>query len=155
MENDILQFLCELSVVQEHTLSVLCRKQELLVKPNHDTLAAMAVEEREVLAQLQSCLVRRKEILAVARQQGHNVESIQSLCERVLPAHSRLVEEATRRSRLIQWQSLTNRVMIQKSLIHLSQMLDIIASRGQGKPTYHRQGEKEIGSSGGFVDRVA
>ena len=158
MQRDILQYLSELSAVQERTLSVLCRKQELLVKPNRDALAVVASEEQEVLTQLRQCVVRRKEILATARQQGHEAGSIQSLCERTLPPHSeclRLVEEAMRRSRLIQLQSRTNWVMTQKSLIHLSQMLEIIATRGQGKPTYHRHGDKETGSSGGFVDRVA
>ncbi len=158
MEQDILQFLNKLSAVQERTMSVLSRKQELLVKPNREELARIAVEENEVLGLLKQCLDRREEILAAAREQGHAVESIQSLCQKILPPRSeclRLAEESARRSRLIQFQSLTNWVMTQKSIIHLSQMLEIVATRGQGKTTYHRQNEKETSSSGGFVDRVA
>ena len=158
MENDIFQFLNQLAPTQEQTLAVLSRKQALLVKPDRDGLAEIAVEEQTVLDLLKQCLTRREEILADARQQGHAVESIQALCQRILPPHSeclRLVEDATRRSRLIQSQSLTNWVMTQKSIVHLSQMLEIIETRGQGKPTYHRQGEKESGSPGGFIDRAA
>jgi len=158
MQHDIQQYLSELYTVQEHTLSVLSQKQKILVKPDRDALAAIAAEEQEVLAQLRQCVVRREEILAAARKEGHEVKSIQSLCERILSPDSeclRLVEEATRRSRLIQLQSRTNCVVVQKSLNHLSQLLDIIATRGHGSPTYHRHGDKETGSSGGFVDRVA
>ena len=158
MEHNILQFLHQLSAVQERTLSVLSRKQSLLVKPNQEGLLKIAAEEQEVLAQLKQCLARREEILATARHQGHAAESIQVLCRRILPPRSecqRLVEEAARRSRMIQSQCVTNWVMTQKSLIHLSQMLEIVETRGQGKPTYHRQGEKESGSPGGFIDRAA
>jgi len=158
MEPDILQFLRQLSAVQERTLSVLSRKQELLVKPDRDGLTEIAVEEQEVLAQLRQCLVRREEILAVARQSGGAAESIQVLCQRILPPRSeslRLVEEAARRSRLIQSQCATNWVMTQKSIIHLSHLLEIVETRGQGKSTYHRQGEKESGFPGGFIDRAA
>ena len=157
MEPEIYQFLSQLSDVQERALAVLSRKQELLVKPEHDALAAIAVEEQEVLAQLTQCLAQREEILATARQQGHAAESIQSLC-RILPVRSEcrhMVEESVRRSRLIQSQSLANWVVTQKSIIHLSQILDIIATRGKGRPTYHRQGEKASGSTGSFVDRAA
>ena len=159
MEHDILQFLSELSAVQEQTLSVLNRKQKLLVKPNHDALAEIAVEEQEVLIRLRECLDRREEILDAARQQGHDVESLQSLCRRILSSEClRLVEEAARRSRLIQSQSMTNWMMTQKSIIHLSYLLEMIATNGRGKPTYHRPNEKEssvFGGGGGFVDRVA
>jgi len=157
MEHDLYQFLSRLSDVQKRAQAVLERKQELLVKPDRDALTAIAVEEQEVLAQLAQCLARREEILATARQRGYVVESIQSLC-RILPVHSecrRLVEESVRRSRMIQSLSLTNWVITQKSIIHLSHLLEIIATRGKGKPTYHRQGEKESGVTGGFVDRAA
>ena len=157
MEQDILRFLSQLSTVQERALSVLRRKQEFLVKPDRDGLMEIVAEEHKVLDLLQQCLARREEILADARQKGYAVESISSLCQRIFPRSEclRLAEEAARQSQLIQFQSRANWMMTQKSIVHLSQMLEIVKTRGQGKSTYHRQSEKESSLSGGFVDRVA
>jgi hypothetical protein len=44
-------------------------------------------------------------------------------------------------------------VLAQRTLIHLSQMLEIIATGGQMQPTY---GKKEsVGASGALVDQEA
>jgi hypothetical protein len=63
------------------------------------------------------------------------------------------MREAADRSRLLQHQSLTNWVLVQRTLLHLSQMIEIIATGGRPKPTY----EKGPGSNSGgaLVDRAA
>ena len=63
------------------------------------------------------------------------------------------MREATARMRLLQHHSLTNWVLVQRTLIHLSQMLEIIATGGRLKPTY---GKDDSVNSGGFlVDQAA
>ncbi|MHC4407137.1 MAG: hypothetical protein ACYTG0_46590, partial [Planctomycetota bacterium] len=63
------------------------------------------------------------------------------------------VHEATGRARLLQHQSLTNWVVVQRTLIHLSQMLEIIATGGQKQPTYGK--EELVEPHGALVDREA
>ena len=52
--------------------------------------------------------------------------------------------------RLLQHHSLTNWVLVQRTLIHLSQVLEIIATGGRLKPTY---GKDDSADSGGFPGR--
>ena len=46
------------------------------------------------------------------------------------------IREAANRSQFLQHQSLTNWVVVQRSLLHLSQLIEIIATGGRPKPTY-------------------
>jgi hypothetical protein len=63
------------------------------------------------------------------------------------------IREATNRTRLLQHQSLTNWVLVQRSLLHLSQLIEIIATGGRLKPTYGNGSDRQ--SSGALVDRAA
>jgi len=63
------------------------------------------------------------------------------------------VHRAQKQARLLRHHSLANWVVIQRTVIHLSQMLEIIATGGRLQPTY---GEGEpVNASGGLVDRAA
>jgi hypothetical protein len=53
----------------------------------------------------------------------------------------------------VQHHSLTNWVLVQRTLIHLSQMLEIIATGGRMKPTYGEGGRTDAGGS--LVDQAA
>ena len=57
------------------------------------------------------------------------------------------------RARLLQHQSLTNWVFVQRTLIHLSQMLEIIATGGRLRPTYGKGDTAD--TSGNLVDQEA
>jgi hypothetical protein len=48
----------------------------------------------------------------------------------------RQVTAAGSRARLLHTQNLTNWIVIQRTLIHLSQLLEIIATGGRAAPTY-------------------
>jgi hypothetical protein len=55
--------------------------------------------------------------------------------------------------RLLQHQSLTNWVVAQRTVLHLSQMIEIIATGGKLKPTY---GKSDAAlARGALVDREA
>ena len=60
--------------------------------------------------------------------------------------------EAAGKSRLLQHQSLTNWVVVQRTLLHLSQLLEIIATGGRLRPTYGK--ESPAASGGALLDHA-
>ena len=63
------------------------------------------------------------------------------------------MKEATARMRLLQHQSLANWVLAQRSLLHVSQLIEIIATGGRMQPTY---GDKEsVHARGSLVNQEA
>ena len=58
-----------------------------------------------------------------------------------------------KRTRVLRHHSLTNWVLVQRTLIHLSQMLEIIATGGEMQPTYGK--EESVHARGALVDRAA
>jgi len=156
-ESEIARFLADLTTVQDQTLDTLRRKRKLLVDLDTEALAAMAPEEERLLDELQQCLVRRERLLAQAAEEGLPAESIKSLTQ-ALPQREKdplggPIRQAAARMGLLQHESLTNWVLVQRTLLHLSQLLEIIATGGRLQPTYGR-GEPAP-ASGAFVDRAA
>jgi len=156
-DEELAAFLTGLLAVQEDTLDVLSRKRKLLVSADTEGLAAIGSQEEKLIVRLQQCLKRRDELLKQASDEGLPSDSIRSLT-RALPENQRgdlptQVNQATTRSRLLQHHSLTNWVLVQRSLIHLSQMLEIIATGGRLQPTYGK--EEATTASGALVDQEA
>jgi len=156
-ESEIARFLADLTAVQDQTLDTLRRKRRLLVNLDTEALAAMAPEEQQLLDSLQQCLVRRERLLAEAARDGRPAESIKSLAKSLPPKDSGSLEGPLRqvgaRMGLLQHESLTNWVLVQRTLLHLSQLLEIIATGGRSEPTYGRGGPAP--ASGAFVDHAA
>lgn len=156
-ETEIADFLAELSAAQDATLDLLARKRQLLVKMDTAGLATLAREEQSLLERLEKCLNRRQQLLGRAAAEGLPAQSIQSLAK-VLPAPQRdglkgSVQAAASRMRLLRHESLTHWVLVQRTLLHLSQLLEIIATGGRLQPTYGR-GEPAP-ASGALVDHAA
>ena len=143
--------------MQDDIFLNLAKKRELLIASDTAGLGALAPEEEQLVARLQQCVKRREQILARAGQEGLPARSIQALTE-ALPTDRRgdltdRITQAGSRARLLQHQSFTNWLVVQRNLIHLSQILEIIATGGRLQPTY---GEGEpVNASGGLVDRAA
>ncbi len=156
-ETDVASLLEELSDVQGALLSALTEKRQLLVSGDHEKLAAMSHREQELLDRLQACHQRRQELLARAEAEGLPSDSIGSLSEKLPPEQRGRVQasirEAAQRSRLLQHHSLTNWVLVQRSLLHLSQLIGIIATGGRPEPTYGNGADRQ--ASGALVDRAA
>jgi hypothetical protein len=157
LESDVAQLLTDLLAGQDQLLVLLGRRRELLAAVDPQGLAAVAAEEERLLATLHECLGRRERLLAQAADDGLPSASLQALAE-TLPAAQRgplgrQIAAAGARARLLQHQSLINWVVIQRTLIHLSQLLEIIATGGRLQPTYG-QG-KSTRASGALVDREA
>jgi hypothetical protein len=155
-EADIAGLLTELADVQTSLLDVLGQKRQLIATGDHVALGAMAGREQILIDRLQACLEHRGELLSQAEADGLPADSIQALSES-LPSEPRnrvkaSIAEATNRSRLLQHQSLTNWVLVQRSLLHLSQLIEIIATGGRLQPTYGNGSNRQ--PSGALVDRA-
>jgi flagellar biosynthesis/type III secretory pathway chaperone len=130
----------ELSSVQTELLGVLNDKRLALATADLARLAELAPREERLAARLTECQERRTALLAAARQEGLPSENLAKLAIRTGGGKrsklSNRVKEATARMRLLQHQSLANWVLAQRSLLHVSQLLEIIATGGRMQPTY-------------------
>lgn len=156
-EGDIGALLSELAEVQASLLETLSEKRRLLAAGDQAALAAMNGREQELACRLQACNDHRQQLLARAAAEGLKADTIAALSNQ-LPPESRTrmqasIREAEHRTRLLQHQSLTNWVLVQRSLLHLSQLIEIIATGGRLKPTYGKGSDRA--SSGALVDRAA
>ncbi len=154
-EQQLAALLEELSQVQALLLDVLARKRECMATGDVHGMQQLQPEEESLAARLQEFQNRRANLLATASEQGLPADSLGNLAS-VLNrgdggAIRRQVKDASSQMRLLQHQSLTNWVIAQKSLLHLSQMLEIIATGGRLQPTY---GKDQSGRArGALVDR--
>jgi flagellar biosynthesis/type III secretory pathway chaperone len=151
-EGELADFLTELSATQDELLSVLNRKLQMLGSADVTGLASLGATEQSLAARLQTCYQRRLEMLDRAKNEGLPSDSLRSLAE-AIPGDRRRelrrqVNAAAGKSRLLQHQSLTNWVVAQRTLLHLSQLLEIIATGGKPRPTY---GKEEAATSGGAL----
>lgn len=154
-DTDLAVYFQDLSAVQDKTLEVLERKRQMLVSADTEGLAALGEEEARLVEDLQACLDRREDLLGRARREGLRAESLRSLADHLPKQASHdlscQVRLASHRARLLQHHSLTNWVLVQKTLIHLSQLLEIIATGGRLQPTYSK--DDSIRAGGALVDR--
>jgi hypothetical protein len=138
-------------------LTVLERKRECLAIANAAGLAELQPQEQELTLRLEDCQRRRRELLARAAATGLPGDSIQSLAAAASGARrGKLGEEAKRaagKMKLLQHQGLANWVLAQRSLLHVTQLLEIIATGGRLQPTY---GDKEsVHARGSLVNQEA
>lgn len=156
-EGSIAELLRELSATQSELLALLAEKRQYLVAADSDGLAAITEREERLVVRLEACQQKRSELLAQAETAGRPAASVKKLALSLPRAERASIEseiqQAAAQARLLQRHSLTNWVIVQRSLIHLAQMLEIIATRGRMQPTYG------VGApaapSGAFVDQAA
>lgn len=154
-EPRISQLLSSLSSVQGDLLRLLDEKRSALAAGSYELLADFTQREAELVQRLEQCHGQRQTLLDEARQEGLPAASVRTLAQ-ALPASDdsvleTSVEQARRQSRLLQHHSLTNWVVVQRTLLHLSQMIEIIATGGRMQPTYGTA--PQANSSGALVDR--
>ena len=137
-ESELAELLERLGSTQEKLLAMLSQKHDLLLKRDHEGLAAIAPQEESLSAELQACHELRQQLLDRAAEEGLPADSIQSLTH-ALPADKaqslqQPIDESNRRSQLLRHQSIAQWVVVQRTVLHLSHMLEIIATGGQLKP---------------------
>ncbi len=157
LESELSRLLQELSLVQEEMLEVLAAKCERIADSNLDGITELQQREESLCHRLKACHDQRGALLAMAAEEGLPGDTLGSLASSLTSAHGGeltvQVKEVSARMRLLQHRSLTNWVLTQRSMLHLSQLLEIVATGGRLQPTYGRD-ESSI-SSGALVDRDA
>ena len=155
MKTDILNFLNQLIETQVQMLAVLHKKQAVLVRPEKEAMTSITAEEEKTVETMQAILQQREELLTAARLQNVQGDSIEQLCEHFFPRNievHKLLDETRHRTHQIRLLAYTNWTMSRKSLIHVSQILELLDTQGLGKTTYRQRPSTD---GGGFVDRVA
>jgi flagellar biosynthesis/type III secretory pathway chaperone len=157
LESQLAQLLQELSLVQEEMLEVLTSKCERIADSNLEGITELQQREESLGQRLQACHDQRSALLAMAADEGLPGDTLGSLASSLTAGHegdlSVQVKEASARMRLLRHHSLANWVLTQRSMLHLSQLLEIILTGGRLKPTYGRD-DYSI-SSGTLVDKDA
>ncbi len=155
-ESELAELLNRLSTAQQQLLSLLSRKHDLLAHRNHEGLAELAPEEEALCAELQSCHEQRQHLLEQAELAGLPSDSIQALAKALPQEETQTLrqplQESIERSRLLRHQSIAQWVVVQRTLLHLSHLLEIFATGGQTQPTYREGGVTE--SSGALMDQA-
>jgi hypothetical protein len=154
-EHDLAEFLAELSATQDELLDLLKRKRECLVKADAAGMTALQPHEEALVARLEACHVRRQELLDRAGADGAPTKNLRAAASSLVGSKretQHALNAAASRARILQHHSLTNWVVTQRSLLHLAQMLEIIATGGRAQPTY---GSGTAPSGGCLVDQAA
>jgi hypothetical protein len=156
-EAEIGRFLTQLSGVQQELLDVLADKRRMLAAFDVAGLESLLPREQELAERLADCQRQRCELLQRAAEANLAASDLRSLSATLPAAQRRSLEQPTReaalRARLLAHQGLSNWVAVQRTLLHLSQLLEIIATGGRLKPTYGK--EHTSTASGSFVDQAA
>jgi len=148
-EAPLTELLADLTQTQTELLDVLGRKRDLLATGDRAGLAELQPEEERLAERLTDCQLRRQGLLQAAGESGLPDGDLRSLAE-AMPDPTRKslrpkIRAARSRARLLQHQSLTNWVLVQRTLLHLSQMIEIVATGGEKPPTYQKSGPSASG----------
>ena len=152
-EDELAALLEELSMVQQELLDALVQKRDRVAAGDWAAMEELQRREDELGQRLEQCHQRRATLLDRMNSQGTQVDSLTKLASLATAGKrdkvQRQVKESQARVRLLRHQSLTNWVLAQRSLLHLSQMLEIIATGGRLVPTY---GSGDSHMRGALVD---
>jgi hypothetical protein len=135
---DLAGLLGELSGVQDELFRILEEKRKRMVARDAAGMDAAQTREIDLCSKLESIQQRRTTMLHAAEQRGLPHANLQELA-RALPRGGKVAKDATiaaNRMRLLQRETLTNWVLAQRSLLHLSQMMEFLATGGRLMPTY-------------------
>jgi flagellar biosynthesis/type III secretory pathway chaperone len=156
-EQELASLLVDLSTAQDELIEVLTLKRQRMASSDRAAMESLAPRENELAARLQQCHQRRAKLLDLAQQAGRPSKNIRQLAAS-LPSETRgklgkQVKTVSSRLRMLQHHSLSNWVLAQRTVLHLSQLLEIVATGGRIQPTYGK-GESAH-SRGALVDREA
>ena len=105
---------------------------------------------------MHACYQQRQLLLERAAEAGLPADSIRSLTQALATEKTQAFQgprqEASHRSQLLRHQSLSQWVLMQRTVLHLSQMLEIIATGGRLQPTYGKDGSAP--TSGSLMDQA-
>ena len=149
------KFLGETLQAQKDAAALLERKRELLAKNDLAAVGELAREEQAAADRLKQCVAEREKLLQYAAAEGLPSQSIETLAKAVVP-HSDdeffvLLRSVQYQTQLLRQHNITNWVVTQRGILHASQMLEIIATRGHIQSTYTRNHQRNPGTTGGAL----
>lgn len=161
MDSQLAELLQELSQVQGELLEVLTEKRQYILRGDAKAMSGLAEKETGIMNRLEACHRRRGHLLSEAKTSGHSAASLTDLARQISkpsPGEKKSrSEEALRAAgqnfRKLQSESLSNWVLAQRSLLHVSQLLEIIATGGRIQPTYEKDAPTH--ARGNLVDSEA
>jgi len=134
LERNVVELLDELSQLQDELFTVLAEKRQRMAaadfSPAGEGDGDESLDHRELTLcdRLQQCHDRRAALLSEAGQRGLPADSIASLAPHLAAGKpgglAERVKDASQRMRLLQHQSITNWVVAQRSLLHVTQYRD-------------------------------
>jgi hypothetical protein len=156
LESQLAALLERLSAAQRELLALLATKRDLLVRRDHQGLSALAAREELLAGELRACHAERQRMLAEADTAGLPHESLADLSAGLPGAAGRrlggAVGEAREQAKLIRHECLTQWVAVQRTVLHLAQMLEIIATGGRSQPTYGKG--RTLDRGGALIDQA-
>jgi len=154
-EADLTTLLDELSNVQTELLDVLAAKRDSMACNDMQQMLELHPRAEALCERLRSCHQRREHLLVAAKEQGIPAENLGNIASTLSNARrgkvTKQMTAASARMRLLQHQSLANWVLAQRTILHLSQLLEIVATGGRMQPTYSR--DEPSDSRGALVDK--
>ncbi len=156
-ETALTTLLDDLLQTQQAMLEILDRKRTAMVRRDLEQIRDLQPQEELLCEQLNACQQRRNDLLALARTVNLPDDNLEQLSRSVSLVHGEQLQEkfsnASSRSILLKHQSLTNWIIAQRNLLHVSQLLENITSGGRGTPTYEKTsaGRAVARPVGGFV----
>ena len=157
LAGEVVHLLNELTGIQDEILTVLVQKRKAMAGKSVTEIQSLQTKEEELFERLKGCHDRRGDILKKAEEEGVPAKSLRELVHdqsksngQGLTECQRKLQESAEKFQEIRLENLSNWVVAQRSLLHVSQMIDIIALGGKIRPTY---GNSSYGSSGGLLDQ--
>jgi hypothetical protein len=151
--DDIRQFLQVLEAIQDEQSTAFQAKRDALRTAKAPVLRALAEQEVDLTRRLQLQLARRQQILQKAAAAGLPAQSLESAVSAIRDAESAplraRIARARERSEVIRRENLTHWIVAQRAFHHYSELLELIAHRGQKSPTYAIGAARE--SAGGAI----
>jgi flagellar biosynthesis/type III secretory pathway chaperone len=146
LDSQLADLLRELSDVQGDLLRVLAEKRQFILRGDTLAMTSMAVREAEIVGRLEACHHRRGSLLSEATASGVSAGTLSDLAKRIsknqisgaASKSEQGIRTAKENFRKLQSESLSNWVLAQRSLLHVSQLLEIIATGGRIQPTYEK-----------------
>lgn len=146
-----------LSSVQAELLATIQAKRQAMIDGDLEEIERLGAAEIAVGEHLEEVAQRRERLLKLAGKQGLPANDLRTLARSVAgnaPATNKArFDSAAQEFKLLQHECVTNFVLAQRSWLHVSQLLQIVATGGRTKPTY---GQRESPlSRGSLVDHAA
>lgn len=155
----VADYLDEYLDVQQSLLDVMSAKLDVLAKRSLEEARALDAREAELVERLKHCVERRQGLLADPGLNETRQPTLKRLVESIGKPNeeaadgglSRRFDAAERNNRELRMRSVSAWVLAQRSVVHWSQMLEIVAAQGQNVPTYKR--DRKLRSRGALIDQ--